>query len=138
MQADSMAEGNSMAEGLDNGAIVRPWPVAGPLAGTMASDAVTAWVYARNTDGQLMELEAYEGVDAALWGVLDSWNEDEGLFLVMLTDSETGDPLGSMIRSKADPEVACASLADGTYARYRARYVLDDDGRYLRTEVTVL
>ncbi|MBV8382680.1 MAG: hypothetical protein JOZ63_08740 [Planctomycetaceae bacterium] len=127
-----------MAEGLDNGAIARPWPVAGPLAGTMASNAVTAWVYARNTHGEVVELEAYESVDAAVWGVLGSWNEDEGLFLVVLTDTATGDPLGSMIRASHDPEVALVGLHDGTYARYRARYVLDDDGRYLRTEVTVL
>ena len=138
MQADPMAEGNSMAEGLDNGAIVRPWPVAGPLAGTMASNAVTAWIYARDTGGEMVELEAYESVDAAVWGVLDGWNEDSCPSLVMLTSSETGDPLGSMIRASHDPEVALVGLHDGTYARYRARYVLDDDGRYLRTEVTVL
>ena len=109
-----------------------------PLAGVMASNAVTAWIYARNTHGEMVELEAYEGVDAAVWGVLDGWNEDQCPSLVMLTSSETGDPLGSMIRASHDPEVALVGLHDGTYARYRARYVLDDDGRYLRTEVTVL
>ena len=73
----------------------------------------------------------------AIDGMLDMWNEDEGCFVVILSD-DRGVPYATMIRDLIDGELCTLTYPSGTTVRYRSHYVLDGEGRYRRTDVRVL
>ena len=88
-------------------------------------------------EGAWSEVDTYSHLTDAIDGLLDSWNEDEGPFVVILSD-DLGVPYASMVRHEFDPEVAIVVFTAGHTTRYRAHYVLDGRGEYVRTDVTVL
>jgi hypothetical protein len=63
--------------------------------------------------GEFHELEGYAHLGDAIRDVLESWNEDEGTFVVLLADGVTGSPYGSMVRGEPDGELAHVGLCDG-------------------------
>jgi hypothetical protein len=68
---------------------------------------------------------------------LNYWNEETSLQVFILTD-ENDHPLATMLRDDSDHEIAYVTYSDGTFEKYRAHYVLDEQGSYVRTEVTRL
>ena len=95
---------------------------------------VTATVYAR---GKWSVVETYEHLKEAIDGMLDMWNEDEGCFVVILSD-DRGVPYATMIRDLVDGELCTLTYPSGTTVRYRSHYELDGERRYRRTDVRVL
>lgn len=79
-------------------------------------------------------LDVFDSLPEAVDSLRQHWNEDEGpqLFVVR---GEAGYLAAVLSRPEADPELAVTSYADGRSEVHRCVYVVDIDGRYLRTDV---
>ena len=83
-------------------------------------------------DGSI--LESYESLQEALNDLRKHWNEEPiGPQTFVLTNDT--DMLATMVRL-ADPELCLTVYPDGKTETHRCHYVLDANGRYLKTEIS--
>jgi hypothetical protein len=64
------------------------------------------------------------------------WMEEVDGPQAFLLQADDGFVLASMLRSQDDPAVCITTYADGRVEAHRCRYVLDGEGRFVRTEVS--
>lgn len=76
-------------------------------------------------------------LDEIVHPLLEMWNEETGpqTFFVR---NEDGVVLSTVMRTGSNHELAMVMDADGGYGLYRCHYVLDDAGKYLRTEISTI
>jgi hypothetical protein len=65
------------------------------------------------------------------------WMEEPDGPQGFVLQAEDGFVLAMMQRSQDDPEVCFTSYSNGRMESHRCRYILDDEGRYVRTEVVL-
>jgi hypothetical protein len=65
------------------------------------------------------------------------WMEEPEGPQAFVLQAEDGFVLAMMMRAHDDPEVCFTTYSDGRVEAHRCRYVLDDEGRYVPTEVVL-
>ena len=70
--------------------------------------------------------------------VHEHWMEVPEGALGFVLQGKDGFILAVMIRSQADPEICLTTHADGRLEAHQCRYIRDNRGRHLRTEVNLM
>lgn len=83
------------------------------------------------------DLDTFPTLAEAIADARNSWNEDSGPQCFIMQD-EDGTILATLLRDWLDEEICITAYHDGRHERHRCHYVLDDEGRYVKTDVTEL
>lgn len=81
-------------------------------------------------------LEVYDTLDVAIKGILEDWLESSNGVVITIHNVEK-DVVITMVQPRLKPNVAIVCDENGKVEMYYVRYILDNNGKYVSTMVSL-